>query len=396
MTTNARLWWIVIGLAIGPTVSNGFARFAYGLILPAMRDDLDWTYTEAGWINTANAIGYLLGALLALGLVARTGPKFLFIWGMALTAVALAFSAITRDIGWLSFWRVMAGVGGAPVFIAGGVIASGLFADDKAKNALAIAVYFGGGGLGMVITGLGLPIFMEWFGNPGWPLVWLMLGIGTYLFFIPSAMAAEAAPEPPRPISGQSGRLPVVAMSPGLITYFMFGLGYVVYITFLIAWMRGWGAGPGLVTLTWVVMGVAVMASPFVWRGVLARAEGGRAMVLTMLTTGIGAAVPLAFPSTASVILSATLFGLSFFMVPTSMTAFARKNLPGALWGPSLSLFTTIFAIGQIIGPVGAGIISDRAGGPELGLATGAGILILGGLIAAFQRPLPRESQGVS
>ncbi|MEM7058177.1 MAG: YbfB/YjiJ family MFS transporter [Pseudomonadota bacterium] len=392
MTESSRLWWIVIGLAIGPTVSNGFARFAYGLILPAMRDDLGWTYTQAGWINTANAIGYLLGALLALGLVARTGPRFLFIWGMALTAVALAFSAITHDFWWLSFWRVMAGIGGAPVFIAGGVIASGLFAEDKAKNALAIAVYFGGGGLGMVITGLGLPLFIEWFGDPGWPLVWLMLGVGTFLFFVPSALAAEAAPKPPSSSSDQSGHLPVLAMGPGLVTYFMFGLGYIVFITFLIAWMQTWGAGPGLVAATWAVMGVAVMASPFLWRGVLARAEGGLAMVLTMLATGAGVAIPLAIPSAWSVIASAALFGASFFMVPTSMTAFARKNLPPAQWGRSLSLFTTIFAIGQIIGPVGAGIIADGAGGPEPGLLISAGILILGALIALAQRPLARAS----
>ena len=38
--------------------TNGLARFAYGLLLPAMRADLDWNYTQAGWINTANAIGY--------------------------------------------------------------------------------------------------------------------------------------------------------------------------------------------------------------------------------------------------------------------------------------------------------------------------------------------------
>lgn len=40
-----RNWWIVLGLALGVTVSNSFARFAYGLILPAMQSDLGWTYT---------------------------------------------------------------------------------------------------------------------------------------------------------------------------------------------------------------------------------------------------------------------------------------------------------------------------------------------------------------
>ena len=68
-------WLITAGFSLGPAVSNGFARFAYGLVLPAMRQDLNWTYTEAGWINTANALGYLLGAALTLALVATTGPR---------------------------------------------------------------------------------------------------------------------------------------------------------------------------------------------------------------------------------------------------------------------------------------------------------------------------------
>lgn len=118
--SNLSLWLIVLGLSLGPAVSNGFARFAYGLVLPAMRDDLGWSYTEAGWINTSNAIGYLLGALLALGLITRLGASFLFIAGMALTALALIMSGLTQDFWLLSFWRVVAGIGGAPVFIAGG------------------------------------------------------------------------------------------------------------------------------------------------------------------------------------------------------------------------------------------------------------------------------------
>ena len=195
--SNLKLWLIVLGLSLGPAVSNGFARFAYGLVLPAMRDDLGWSYTAAGWINTANAIGYLLGALMALALISRLGPSFLFIAGMALTALALIMSGLTRDFQVLSFWRIIAGIGGAPVFIAGGVMASALFRDDKAKNALAIAVYFGGGGIGMIICGAALPYMVAWYGIGVWPLTWLLVGILSYLCFLPGYWSAAASPAPP-------------------------------------------------------------------------------------------------------------------------------------------------------------------------------------------------------
>ena len=73
---------IVLGLALGVSVGNAFARFAYGLILPAMQSDLEWSYAQSGWINTANALGYIAGASATLALVcmvtgaATLGPVF--------------------------------------------------------------------------------------------------------------------------------------------------------------------------------------------------------------------------------------------------------------------------------------------------------------------------------
>jgi hypothetical protein len=50
---------IAVALALGPALATGFARFAYGLLVPAMQADLGWTNTEAGLAGSANAFGYL-------------------------------------------------------------------------------------------------------------------------------------------------------------------------------------------------------------------------------------------------------------------------------------------------------------------------------------------------
>ena len=57
IVTPPRPWLVLLGLALGVCVTNGFARFAYGLILPAMKSSQGWSYAEAGWLNTANALG---------------------------------------------------------------------------------------------------------------------------------------------------------------------------------------------------------------------------------------------------------------------------------------------------------------------------------------------------
>ena len=67
--SETKKWLIVAGLSMGPAIANGFARFAYALLLPPMRADLGWNYTHAGWLKKANGNGYLLGASLALFLV---------------------------------------------------------------------------------------------------------------------------------------------------------------------------------------------------------------------------------------------------------------------------------------------------------------------------------------
>ena len=72
-STHPTSLWVVAGLAMAPAVAVGLARFAYALLLPPMRADLGWTYADAGTMNTANAAGYLAGALLAAAVDSALG-----------------------------------------------------------------------------------------------------------------------------------------------------------------------------------------------------------------------------------------------------------------------------------------------------------------------------------
>ena len=65
---------LALALSVGAAVSLGITRFAYGLLLPPMRADLGWSYALAGAMNTSNAAGYLLGALLTPWLLRRVDP----------------------------------------------------------------------------------------------------------------------------------------------------------------------------------------------------------------------------------------------------------------------------------------------------------------------------------
>jgi MFS family permease len=388
-TVSLPPWVAACGLSLGPAVSNGLARFAYGLLLPAMRQDLSWTYAEAGWINTANAIGYLIGALLALRLVSTIGPRRLYVWGMVATAVALLASGLTHDFWLLSLSRIAAGIGGAPVFIAGGAIVSMLFRGDASRASLAIAIYYGGGGLGMLVSGLSVPFMIGQLGAASWPATWLLLGTLSATATLPSVLAARAVPLPTQSReAAPRAALPIRAMLPALLGYFLFSIGYIVYLTFLVAWMGLNGASAALVAATWGLLGAAVMVSPLPWRGVLAKATGGGALGLACGGTGLGTLLPLLLPGTAGLLLSAAAFGLSLFIGPASVTAFGRMNLPEAMWGRSVALFTTVFAVGQTLGPIAAGLIADASDGLATGLLAAGLTLLLAAIVSIMQRTL--------
>jgi hypothetical protein len=78
------------GLMFGPAVGLGLASFAYALVLPNMRADLGWSFATAGALNTANAAGYLIGALTAAAAARWFGERRVFLWGLALTGLRRA------------------------------------------------------------------------------------------------------------------------------------------------------------------------------------------------------------------------------------------------------------------------------------------------------------------
>ena len=88
---------LALALSLGAAVSLGVTRFAYGLLLPPMRADLGWSYTLAGAMNTANALGYLLGALATPRLMARFGPSALLLGGALLASVFMGLSGFFTD-----------------------------------------------------------------------------------------------------------------------------------------------------------------------------------------------------------------------------------------------------------------------------------------------------------
>ena len=374
------------GLALAVAVSNGLAQFAYALILPAMRSDLGWNYTEAGWNNTANAIGYLVGAVIVFRAVRHVSPRRLFAANLWVTTAALTLTGLTADFMLLAVLRFVAGAAGAVAFVAGSVLAANIFARDTVRSATAIAVYFAGGGAAILLSGLTMPWLFAYAGDASWPYAWIGMGVVSAAMTFVAIGAARYVREPEIRV-GDHGwiKRPFI---PLLLAYGIFGVGYIAYMTFIIAWLREHGAQAGEIALFWAVLGLATILAPPVWRRALAEWPGGRPLAAVLVVMAVGGALPLWQTTPVVMLLSAVTFGGSFFGAPTAITVFSRKALPPSQWGEAIAGFTTLFALCQCLGPVLTGTLSDFAGNLFAGLGFSAAILVVGAIIALLQSDL--------
>ncbi|MFJ6671479.1 YbfB/YjiJ family MFS transporter [Actinosynnema sp. NPDC091369] len=337
-------------LALGTASALGLSRFAYGLLVPAMREDLRWTLAEAGAMSTANGLGYLVGALLTAFVVRRVGVAAAFRWGMVLTAVALAATAISGDFVVLLVLRAAAGVAGAVVFISGGVIASRVA--NRVGSGTPITVYFAGAGLGIVFGGVTIPLL-----GSDWRVAWVVLGVAAGVAALVGWTAATAGAEPP---AATAGRARVRALWRAAVAYLLFALGYITYITFLSAYLDDHAAPTWQVVLTWAALGAAVVAAPALWSRPIGSWPGTRALAAVLVVLGAGAGLALAAPTPVVILGSAVVYGATFMGVPAAITALIRATVAPADWTATLAAFTTVFAAGQTAGPWLAGLVADR------------------------------------
>jgi len=389
--------WTAAALALGAAVSLGLARFSYALLLPPMRADLGWSYLTAGAMNTLNAAGYLVGALLAPRWLARRDARALMLAGMLAAALLLAAHALAGSDAALYTLRGLTGVASAATFIAGGLLAARLgsgsaAAPERAPPAgLVLGIYYGGTGLGIVAAALLVPALVALAGATGWRWAWVGLAmvalLATVLVLRPTRALAASAPS-----TGARAAFDWQPLGFGLAAYLMFGLGYIGYMTFVITLLREQGLPATQIVAFYVLLGVGVIVSPWLWAGLLQRQRGGVPLALLNGLLALATLMPVLSAQPLMVFASGALFGSVFLSLVASTTALVRHNLPAAAWPAGIAAFTIVFAAGQIVGPTLVGWVADGPGGLARGFVVSAAALALGSLLASGQRPL-REPQ---
>jgi hypothetical protein len=241
-----------------------------------------------------------------------------------------------------------------------------------------------------------------------WQASWYAIALAGFilsLLLIGPSLSVPTAP--PKPKGGES--TPVSRYGFIVVGYCCFGMGYIGYMTFVIALLKQMGVQAWTLNIFYAVLGFCVMASSRIWAGMLDRFKGGQSMAVLNSLLGVACFIPAAIAlkiqsnssdnlggqlsefDLAGIYMSGIIFGASFLSAVASTTAFVKHNMPQPQWVAGITVFTTIFAFGQILGPVLVGWISD-GGGLARGLILSGVILLLGAIFAGFQAPLIRKN----
>lgn len=391
--------WIIVlvgGLSIFSCL--GLARFAFGMLLPSMRDALGMTYDQMGFLGTGNFAGYLVGVALAPLLLRRVTPRRLIPAGLLLIAgCMLGVSAGGSYRGVLVLYALV-GIGSGLVNIPVMALVTYWFRREKRGQAAGMMVV--GSGVAIVLSGLVIPSLNDNLGANGWRAGWMLLALVVLLVAILAALLIRNDPGEkgqmplgrvgetdyePTPAGGLSGAARTLLHLGGL--YAIFGATYVVYGTFIVTTMvEEYAYQEASAGLFWAWVGFFSLFSGTVF-GFLSDRYGRRGGLMTVFAvqtcayllagSGLGGAALFG---------SVVLYGIAVFAIPAIMAAAVGDCLGKARAATGFSVITFFFAIGQALGPAAAGMAAEATGSFTSSYLASA---LLTGLAAVWCRRLP-------
>lgn len=357
----------------------GIGRFAYTPLLPDMTLAGGWAYGEAGDLASANFAGYLVGALLAPLIASSPQVRML-------VALSLMSSVITTYLGaeissygqWLAL-RFASGVASAFCLV---VITSQLMQTLRSQQAEHLGnIHFAGVGMGILLCMAGLQlggdVAQQW-ARQGllaalcMAVAWMLISSGPW-----HSVAASA-----RPVDDKQLTPPVLQV---VLGYGLFGFGYVVSATFVVAMGERLGDQGISAHASWVVVGAATIPSVYLWQWLAQRRGLGKALSWSYWVLAVGAVLAGWAEHIWLLLLAAVLLGGTFGGITALGLSAGRMLSTNIAW--IVSIMTVAFSVGQLLGPAVAGRMADMSGSflwPSV---------LAGGLVAVAALLVPRHEQ---
>lgn len=384
MAVRAHLQPIIAGILV-VFACLGLARFAFGMILPSMQGELLMNATEAGIVGSANFVGYFVGLFFTARFYKRFGAATLITRSLLSQAASMLLMALTPNYWSAALIFAITGFFGALANIAiMTYIAQVVPAHIKGQ---ATGLVVAGIGCAIIVSGLVVPA-LEFFPFPEWRLGWMIFAVlivlvawfahGTLKAFpIHSSFSSDHDTLEFKTILTSRAFLKTGVL------FGIFGMTAIMFMTFFVlAAVRKWGVSTEISGTFWSILGFASLFSGPIFGWVSDRLGRYKTLGMLFLLQAIAHVMLASTLPSSWLFVSAALFGLSTWAVPSIMATLSSELFGTHHTARILSLLTLFFGVGQIVGPLLSGMMIDMSGDFSVSFTTSAFCLVVAMIIS--------------
>jgi predicted MFS family arabinose efflux permease len=358
--------WLAVGGLVALGAAIGIGRFVYTPILPLMVEDLGMTKTTAGVLASANFAGYLTGALGAASSAMPGSRRRWLIAALLVSAVTTGAMGILESTAAFFVLRFLGGIASAFALVfSSALVLDRLSAVGRSKLS---AVHFAGVGVGIAASAIVVSALVA--AGGGWRSLWLASGLLSLVCLsIVYSLIPDRAESPSPSTADAAPRSS--ALRNLVVAYGLFGFGYVITATFLMAIVRASEAARNLEPVVWLLVGLAAAPSIALWGYFARRMGNAKAFALACALEAAGVAASVLWSALPGIVASALLLGGTFMGI-TALGLIEARRLSHGEPRRTLAIMTASFGLGQILGPAFAGFVHDLTGSflvPSLGAA---------------------------
>ncbi len=348
----------------------GFGVYLFSTILPDMKAELHFSYTEAGGFISLAQLGFLAAALSSSFLTHGLGAKRLILFSMLASCLSLLGLIFATERWHVAIFLTTAGAAAAAVWVPMVAIAQDRI--PKKHQGKAIGLMSSGTAYGVFVNGLVVPILLPEY---GWRAVWVFAALLAWTFFawgwvrlstLPDDRQSDTCNLSASPTKNANERISIRQLfrQPSVLIIlammFLNGIACMPAQNYLISYLRDdLGYDLAIAGRAWSAIGLFGMVGG-VLMGALADKIGvQKSLTLTYLLLSVATGLFLRHGNAYEVYLGAAVFGLAFNAIFGLVPAYVSLNFPQNTATLIFGLATVLLGVGSMIGNFYGGMMHD-------------------------------------
>ena len=398
--------WVILSAGFGILFFSGGSRFAFGLLLKPMTDDLTWSRSTLSLVVTV----FMLVSAVSLPLVGRLVDRFSLRWivgiGAVLSAVGIGLMGrVAAPWHMFMVYGLVYAIGNAatsnPVV---GVMISRWFVR---RRGLATSAAVAGSAAGQLVI---ITLLASFVTSLGWRTSYQVLGAANLIVLVPLVLATVRSRPPAEPqtglasipeaetslAGGDGGPLRTIFASGQLwvlvAIYAICGFQDFFVVTHVVAFALDQEVGPVLAGNLLAWMGLVGLAGVLL-SGLLADAFGAvrPTLVCFLLRIAIFALV-FFFQDTPAIIAFALLYGFTFLITAPLTIVFAGKIFGSRNLGTVSGFISMVHQITGGLGAFVGAVIFDQMGSYDAAFLLMLGLAIVAAVMTVLVQERPSRA----